>query len=284
MVTMWGRRSTGSPATVIPGTSPGRVARIRSTRPESRADSSAACGRRYSRAAAAAAAPGMSGNPPTQPRSGLSAGRQRCPERTTSTPTPAGPPQSRAEAARTSHPSGTASRPITWIAWTRSGTSAARVSWLTPASGWRVPTSPLAACTHTRAAGCSSSRARPVMSTRPQASTGTVLTSPDHLSTGMVTAMLSTAVTTARRLTAVRDSSSPWTATARAVGPEDVRNTSAGPTPRLSARLARAASRTIPARRPSWWRRAGSDHDCPAAARQACCAAGRRGCPATASR
>ena len=48
--------------------------------------------------------------------------------------------------------------------------------------------------------------------------------------------------------------------------------------------LARAASSTIPARRPGWCRRAGSLHACSAAASHACRAAGSSGCPATASR
>ena len=75
-VTMCGSRSTGSPTTSTPS-SRGSWLRMSAVRPRRRSASASTCGARYSSAVAAAAAPGMSGKPFTQPRSGFSSGVQR---------------------------------------------------------------------------------------------------------------------------------------------------------------------------------------------------------------
>ncbi len=146
---------------------------MRSTRSRSRWFSASTDPLRYSRPAAADAAPGMSGKPPTQPRSAVSSGVQRTSGRTARIPTPAGPPQSRAEAARTSHAWGTGSCPITCTAWTSRGTPASRARAATSASGWRVPTSALAAWTHASAVGRDKASSKAARSRRPRVSTET---------------------------------------------------------------------------------------------------------------
>ena len=157
-------------------------ARIRSTRAccctlTSSRSATTAC-----RAAAAASAAGTFSNPGARSSIRSSTGngcRHRAPLRTSSTPTPAGPPHLCAEAAAALHPSGSASRPADAHASVNTGTpSATAASSLT---GWVVPTSWLADCTaSTLVPGGGGATA-----TRPRRSTGSSSAAPPAQSTGV---------------------------------------------------------------------------------------------------
>ena len=128
------RRSPGGGAG-RPGRRPPRCpgcaatpARIRSTSACWRASTSSRSATTAWSAAAAASAAGTFSNPATRSSTRSSAGkglRQRAPLRTSSTPTPAGPPHLWAEPAAAPSPSGSGSRPIEAQASTNSGTSPA---------------------------------------------------------------------------------------------------------------------------------------------------------------
>ena len=94
-MTRWGRRSAGSPMTSTSSTRRGTRSRIRSTSADRRGASPAISAPYASSAAAAASAPGTSSKPGTRRFSRSSSGsgdRHRVFLRTTSTPTPGGPP------------------------------------------------------------------------------------------------------------------------------------------------------------------------------------------------
>ncbi len=107
-MTTWGSRSTGSPTTSVSGISATR-ARIRSTRACWRALTSSRSATTAWSAAAAPSAAGTFSKPETRSSTRSSTGngvRHDVPLRTSSTPTPAGPPHLCAEPAATDQPSG----------------------------------------------------------------------------------------------------------------------------------------------------------------------------------
>ena len=149
-MTTWGSRSSGSPTTSTSGTRRGRLPhpvdelargallvappRQRSVatprpRPARAGTQGAACSRPCS----------ASRRGPGRP--------QRVPVRTASSPS-GGPPNDAASATTTDPgaPAGRPSRPRDAVASSRSGTPRSRQSASTSATGWRVPTSPLAVC------------------------------------------------------------------------------------------------------------------------------------------
>ena len=126
---MRGSRRTGSPTTSTSGTSSGTRARIRSTSARSRAASRAASARTARSEAAAATIAGMFSNPGARPDSRSSAGpwgANRVPLRTTSSPTPGGPPHLWALAVSSDQSPSTGPQPSDCAASTSSGTPAAR--------------------------------------------------------------------------------------------------------------------------------------------------------------
>ena len=143
-VTRCGNRSTGSPTTSTSGTSAATRARIRSTSGPSRAASAAASAAAARRLAAAATTAGRFTTPGVRPDSRSSAGygdSHRVPLRTTSSPTPGGPPHLCALAVSTDQPDGSGARPASCAASTYSGTPASAHSSAAAGTGCTVPTS-----------------------------------------------------------------------------------------------------------------------------------------------
>ncbi|RII18219.1 hypothetical protein DSC45_09910 [Streptomyces sp. YIM 130001] len=146
-VSRCGRRCSGSPTTSTSGTSSATRRRIRSVNSRSRAASWAASARTARSEAAAATTAGMFSKPAARPDSRSSTGpcgAKRTPLRTTSRPTPAGPPHLCALPASSDQSPGTGPHNKDCAASTRSGTPAARHAEATSATGCRVPTSWLA--------------------------------------------------------------------------------------------------------------------------------------------
>lgn len=144
---MPGSRRSGSPTTSTSGTRAPTRARIRAVSSRTRTASCAACARTARSEAAAATIAGMFSNPAARPDSRSSTGPRganRTPLRTTSRPTPDGPPHLCALAASSDQGPSTAPHPSDWAASTSNGTPASRHSSATSATGCSVPTSWLA--------------------------------------------------------------------------------------------------------------------------------------------
>ena len=163
------------------------------------------------RAAAAASAAGTFSKPLVRSSTRSSPGnglRQRVPLRTSSTPTPAGPPHLWAEAAAAAQPWGSGRRPAEAQASTKSGTSGSAAT--TSASGCTVPTSWLADCTAATATpGADAARDSASTSTRPSRSTGTTTLSPPAQAAACSTAECSTAEWTTVEPTRARPGAQP---------------------------------------------------------------------------
>ena len=248
-VTRWGSRSTGSPTTCTSVIVAATRSLIRSTRARSRASSAALSRRTASRAAAAAMIPGRSRH---HSRSSCGQGeRQRTPVRTASTPTPAGPPHSEASAVSSDHPDASDARPTTWEASTSSGTPTAAQACATPATGWVVPTSWLAAIRQASAVSGRSATAYAPTSTRPTRLTGMTVRSPSCASSAASTAECSMELCTTCEPVRRRPARAPSTPRWAAAAPPGVKRTSSGRAPSAAATLKRALSSSSRARRPA---------------------------------
>ena len=291
-MTTWGSRSTESPTTSVSGTAEA-AARIRSTRSRAAAASASREVAVCCQASAAASARGTQGVTSVRPcsTSGRAPGQcQRVPSRTTRTPS-GGPPHDRASPTRTSHATGVASRPRDAVASTTRGMPLGSVSAHASSSGCRVPTSPLAAW---RAAatvpGTERASAQAPRSTAPLGVTRTSAkrsAAPERAARarpGTRIAECSTAEATVRAPRRSAAYSTPSTARTSAVGPLGRKLTSAGLTPRPSARTSRARASRAAARRPSAWRRAGSAQPASRAALSVSRATGCSGPDAASSR
>lgn len=144
---MPGSRRSASPTTSTSGTSSGTCARIRAVSSRSRTASCSASARTARREATAATIAGMFSKPAARPDSRSSTGpwaANRTPLRTTSSPTPDGPPHLCALAVSSDQSPSTGPQPSDCAASTSRGTPAARQIPATSATGCTVPTSWLA--------------------------------------------------------------------------------------------------------------------------------------------
>ena len=188
-------------------------------------------------------------------------GRHRAPLRTSSTPTPAGPPHLWADAQRPPSRRAGPPAPPPRRRRRRAGTSRSAASAAASAIGCRVPTSGFATCTATTPAGSRSASASASSRTRPCGSTATDVVVPprcrSHQAPAAITAECSTAVCTNRSLTRRRPSSRPSTPRCTAVVPDEVKETSSARTPSSEASTSRALSSSSRASRPRRCSRAG---------------------------
>ncbi len=175
------------------------------------------------------------------------------PLRTTSSPTPGGPPHLRALAVSTDQPAGTGIRATAWAASTYSGTPASAQAAAAASTGWTVPTSWLAAINAASATpGPATASDQASRSNRPRRSTGTSLAAPPPAtcrSAACSTAECSIAECTSTAPARRRPARPPSTAECAAVVPLAVKESSSGRTPRVSAAASRAASSNWRARR-----------------------------------
>ena len=262
----------------------------------------AGSGRRARRLARARrrGSPRSAARPPRRPGRGRPPARRRCarpparwPARRGATGCARAPPAPRRRRGRPTSARRRRARRTTWaparrpsdaIASTSSGTPWARVRWCTAASGWRVPTSPLALCT---AAAVVPGRARALSSasrsTRPRASTRTSSNSdgsPDVAARWrprVRTPECSTADATSRVPRRRPACISPSQPARRATGPDGRKDSSGGRTPSPAATTSRARSSSARACRPSACSRRGSAHPASRAASSVSRAAGSRG-------
>lgn len=275
-----GSRRSGSPTTSTSGTSSGTRSRIRSVSSRSRAPSTAASVRTARSAAAAATIPGMFSNPAARPDSRSSTGpwgANRTPLRTTSSPTPEGPPHLWALAVSRDHSPSTRPQPSDCAASTSSGTPAARHASATAATGCSVPTSWLADCRQASAVSGRRAAAYTEGDTAPVRPTGTRVTDPpadSWTSAEWSTEECSTADTIRWLPTRRRPASAPAIPECTARVPDEVKTSSSGLQPTASAAASRAASSSNRARLPSLYRRAGSAHPSSSEACRACRATG----------
>ncbi len=224
--------------------------------------------------------PGRFSVPDRRPRScppPSASGRSASAGRTSSAPTPAGPPILWPESAtRSASASGAGSSrpaPCTASTWTRA--PAARASRIASATGWTTPVSLFTHITDTSAGASSAARrrSRSARSRRPSASTA-IRSAPSATAS---TASCSIAETSSR------GRPGPRTASASASVPPEVNTTCSGGRPTSAATRARAASRRPRAARPA----ACTDDGLPtarAASAMASRAAGRTGVVALWSR
>ncbi|CAM5716263.1 hypothetical protein SVIOM342S_01435 [Streptomyces violaceorubidus] len=256
-MTIPGSRRDGSPTTSTSGTRTGTRSRIRSVSSRSRTASAAASARTARSDAAAATIAGRFSNPGARPDSRSSpgpCGAYRTPLRTTSSPTPEGPPHLCALPVSNDQSPSTRPQPSDWAASTSSGTPAARQASATRDTGCSVPTSWLADWRHASAVSSRSAAANTAGSTAPVRSTGTRVTLPPSASCASAacsTEECSTADTIRCRPTRRRPASAPATPECTARVPEGVNTNSSGRHPTHSAAASRAASSNSRARRPS---------------------------------
>ncbi len=204
-------------------------------------------------------------------------GERSTPSRTTSTPTPLGPPNlwplivtrsaTEARSATSSQQNACTASVCSTAAGARSRTTSA-----TAASGWTVPISLLAAMTDTRVTESSRASASRSRSITPSAPTGT--TRPLRDSTGSSTAWCSMAVHTT---VPPRRSCTPSTARLSASVPPLVKTTSPGSAPASSATTSRASSIARRASRAAAWAPDGLAKRSVRKASSASTAAGRMG-------
>src|SRR6266545_1974330 len=250
-----------SPLTSRPGSAARRAARRRS-RSRTRRTVSPVRPARASAATAPKPASAATGRVPERsPRScppPCSSGCRSRPGRTTSAPTPVGPPSLWAARASRSAPSSFRSTPGAPAACTASQSSSAPAWWASseaPATGCAVPTSLLAAITATSAVRPGrSTAASPSSSTLPAWSTGArsrlAPASATAHSAAWSTAWCSTAEATSWRPPGSRASTVPLTARLSASVPPEVNTTWEGAAPTRAATCSLAVSTAARAARP----------------------------------